>query len=45
MIVILKKYAEQQQIELFESWLRNMGLELNKSRGENHTIKIGRAHV
>ena len=38
MIVILKKTAERQQVELFESWLRSMGLELHKSVGENHTI-------
>ena len=38
MIVILKKPAERQQVELFESWLRSMGLELHKSVGENHTI-------
>ena len=38
MIVILKKTAERQQVELFENWLRSMGLELHKSVGENHTI-------
>ena len=38
MIVILKKSAERQQVELFENWLRSMGLELHKSVGENHTI-------
>ena len=38
MIVILKKNAEQQQVELFDSWLHNMGLETHMSVGENHTI-------
>ena len=38
MIVIPKKTAERQQVELFENWLRSMGLELHKSVGENHTI-------
>ena len=33
MIVILKKTAERQQVELFENWLRSMGLELHKSVG------------
>ncbi len=40
MIVILKKNAEQQQVELFDNWLHNMGLETHKSIGEN---QIGRA--
>ena len=38
MIVILKKNAEQQQVELFDNWLHSMGLETHKSIGENHTI-------
>ena len=38
MIVILKKNAEPQQVELFTSWLHNMGLETHMSIGENHTI-------
>ena len=50
MIVILKKSAEKQQVELFDSWLHSMGLETHKSIGANHTIvglvgEIGRAHV
>ena len=38
MIVILKKSAERQQVELFNTWLHNMGLETHMSVGENHTI-------
>ena len=38
MIVILKKSAERQQVELFDSWLHSMGLETHMSVGENHTI-------
>ena len=38
MIVILKKNAEPQQVELFNTWLHNMGLETHMSVGENHTI-------
>ena len=38
MIVILKKNAERQQVELFDSWLHSMGLETHMSVGENHTI-------
>ena len=38
MIVILKKNAESQQVELFTAWLHNMGLETHLSVGENHTI-------
>jgi len=38
MIVILKKNAEKQQVELFSSWLHNMGLETHMSVGANHTI-------
>ena len=38
MIVILKKSAEKQQVELFDSWLHSMGLETHKSIGANHTI-------
>ena len=38
MIVILKKTAERQQVELFDSWLHSMGLETHMSIGENHTI-------
>jgi len=38
MIVILKKTAQPEQVELFEGWLRSMGLETHKSTGENHTI-------
>ena len=38
MIVILKKSAEKQQVELFDSWLHSMGLETHKSVGANHTI-------
>ena len=38
MIVILKKNAEKQQVELFDNWLHSMGLETHKSIGENHTI-------
>ena len=38
MIVILKKNAESQQIELFINWLHSMGLETHMSVGENHTI-------
>ena len=38
MIVILKKNAEKQQVELFDQWLHSMGLETHKSIGENHTI-------
>ena len=38
MIVILKKNAEKQQVELFDSWLHSMGLETHKSIGANHTI-------
>ena len=38
MIVILKKNAEPQQVELFTNWLHNMGLETHMSVGENHTI-------
>jgi len=38
MIVILKKTAERQQVELFDSWLHSMGLETHKSIGANHTI-------
>ena len=38
MIVILKKNAEKQQVELFDGWLHSMGLETHKSIGANHTI-------
>ena len=38
MIVILKKQAGAQQVELFSSWLHNMGLETHLSVGTNHTI-------
>ena len=38
MIVILKKTAERQQVELFDNWLHSMGLETHMSIGENHTI-------
>ena len=38
MIVILKKDAEPQQVELFDNWLHSMGLETHKSIGENHSI-------
>jgi len=38
MIVILKKNAQPQQVELFDAWLHNMGLETHKSIGANHTI-------
>ena len=38
MIVILKKSAERQQVELFDGWLHSMGLETHMSVGENHTI-------
>ena len=38
MIVILKKNAQPQQIDLFDAWLHNMGLETHKSVGANHTI-------
>ena len=38
MIVILKKNAERQQVELFNNWLHSMGLQTHMSVGENHTI-------
>ena len=38
MIVILKKTAEKEQVELFADWLHSMGLETHMSVGENHTI-------
>jgi len=38
MIVILKKQASTQQVELFSSWLHDMGLETHLSVGTNHTI-------
>ena len=38
MIVILKKQAEPQQVDVFINWLHNMGLETHISVGENHTI-------
>ena len=38
MIVILKKNAERQQVELFNNWLQSMGLQTHMSVGENHTI-------
>ena len=42
MIVILKKSAEKQQVELFDSWLHSMGLETHKSIGANHTDRKSR---
>ena len=38
MIVILKKQAQPQQVELFTQWLHHMGLATHMSVGENHTI-------
>ena len=38
MIVILKKHAEQQQVDLFTNWLHALGLETHLSVGINHTI-------
>ena len=38
MIVILKKQAEPQQVDVFLNWLRGMDLETHMSVGENHTI-------
>ena len=38
MIVILKKNAQPQQVELFDAWLHNMGLDTHKSVGTHHTI-------
>ena len=38
MIVVLKKNAEKQQVEVFSSWLHSMGLETHMSVGENHTV-------
>ncbi len=38
MIVILRKDADPQQVELFDNWLHSMGLETHKSIGANHTI-------
>ena len=38
MIVVLKKNAEKQQVEVFSAWLHSMGLETHLSVGENHTI-------
>ena len=38
MIVILKKHAEEAQVELFKAWMHNMGLETHVSVGTNHTV-------
>ena len=38
MIVILKKNAEQKQVELFDAWLHKLGLETHVSVGVSHTI-------
>lgn len=38
MIVILKKNAAKQQVELFNTWLHDMGLETHISVGTNHTL-------
>ena len=38
MIVILKRDADQAQIESFKTWLKSMNLDTHLSVGENHSI-------
>ncbi|MBQ8954880.1 MAG: 3-deoxy-7-phosphoheptulonate synthase [Clostridia bacterium] len=38
MIVILKRSADQEQIESFKTWLKSMNLDTHLSVGENHSI-------